>query len=163
MMPILNTLGGMNQKFHDYISGDSAENWFGREAFQMGNARNNLVLLLEIIGNASLFYFSCKVVKNESGSKSKVCVTLTNLYILGVCGKQAFLYLELLNRMSELFRQMWFLPLAMVLSSVKFSKLSSLQKIMYLSMFSVSYTYIKYLLAPQDGMVLFLWDNLNLS
>ena len=37
-------------------------------------------------------------------------LSFTNMYILGYCGKQAFLYLEILNRMSGLFQRMWFFP-----------------------------------------------------
>lgn len=162
LMPILNLLGGMNQKFAQYTQGNAAEAWFGEEAFQLENARNPLILFFEIIGNSSLFYFSYKIIKDRETVKEKSVLCFTNMYILGCCGKQAFLYLEILNRMSGLFQRMWFIPLCLVLKTVKFPKLSFLEKVMYLSMIFVMYDYLKYLFFPSEGKYMFLWDKPSL-
>lgn len=162
LMPILNLLGRMNQKFAQYTQGNAAEAWFGEEAFQLENARNPLIQLLEIIGNSSLFYFSYKMIKAKETIKEKSILCFTNMYIFGYCGKQAFLYLEILNRISGLFQRMWFIPLCIVLKSVKFFKLSFLEKIMYLSMIFVMYDYLKYLFFPAEGKYMFLWDKPSL-
>ena len=162
IMPILNLLGSLNQKFAQYSQGNAAEAWFGTDAFQLENARNPIIQLLEIIGNSSLFYFSYKIINSKESVKDKSILSFTNMYILGCCGKQAFLYLEILNRMSGLFQRMWFIPLTVVLSSIRFSKLSIIEKIMFISMIFVMYDYLKYLFFPNSGMDLFLWDKPNI-
>lgn len=162
IMPILNLLGGLNQKFAQYSQGNAAEAWFGTDAFQLENARNPLIQFMEIVGNSSLFYFSYKLIKNKNTVKDKSILSFTNMYILGYCGKQAFLYLEILNRMSGLFQRMWFFPLSVVLTTIRFSKLSLIEKIMYISMIFVMYDYLKYLFFPNPNMDMFLWDKPNL-
>lgn len=162
IMPILNLLGGLDQKFAQYSQGNAAEAWFGTEAFQLENARNPLIQFMEIVGNSSLFYFSYKLIKNKNTVKDKSILSFTNMYILGYCGKQAFLYLEILNRMSGLFQRMWFIPLSVVLTTIRFSKLSLIEKIMYISMILVMYDYLKYLFFPNPNMDMFLWDKPNL-
>ena len=117
---------------------------------------------MEIVGNSSLFYFSYKLIKNKNTVKDKSILSFTNMYILGYCGKQAFLYLEILNRMSGLFQRMWFIPLSVVLTTIRFSKLSLIEKIMYISMILVMYDYLKYLFFPNPNMDMFLWDKPNL-
>ena len=117
---------------------------------------------MEIVGNSSLFYFSYKLIKNKNTVKDKSILSFTNMYILGYCGKQAFLYLEILNRMSGLFQRMWFFPLSVVLTTIRFSKLSLIEKIMYISMIFVMYDYLKYLFFPNPNKDMFLWDKPNL-
>lgn len=162
LMPILNLLGSLTPKFAQYTQGNAAEAWFGTEAFQLENARNPLIQFLEIVGNSSLFYFSYKIIKSKDTVKERSILCFTNMYVLGCCGKQAFLYLEILNRMSGLFQRMWFIPLSIVLRSIRFSKLSFWEKIMYFSMIFVMYDYLKYLFFPNPDMMMFLWDKPNL-
>jgi hypothetical protein len=158
LVPILHFLGSTNSKFSQYTEGNAAEAWFGESAYQLDNKRNPIILIFEIIGNASLFYFSYRFIKIKEVKNGQFIVTLTNLYILGFCSKQAFLYLEILNRMSGLFQQMWFIPLAFVLSSLKWRKLNFLEKVMFFSMIFIFDDYIKYLFFPPNNMTLFLWD-----
>ena len=83
---------------------------------------------------------------------------MTNIYIMGDIARQAFLYLELLNRMSGMFQRMWIFPFAMVMIYNSFYKLKGIERVAYLFMFFLFYDYAKYLFAPPIGMTKFLWD-----
>lgn len=162
LMPILQFLGSTNSKFAQYTDGNAAEAWFGQSAYQLENERNPIIQMLEVIGNSSLFYFSYKILNLRHTLKQKMVCSLTNLYVLGFCGKQAFVYLEIMSRMSGMLQRMWFLPMAIVLTKIKFSKLKLIEKIMFISMIFVLYEYLKYLFFPDPTKMMFLWDNYNL-
>lgn len=161
VQPLLVLIGSTNPKFNHYIEGDAAEAWFGENALQLDNARNPIILLLEILANSSLFYFAYKEIRQKAGVNDiriKALITITNLYIIGHITRNAFLYLELINRMASLFQRMWFMPYAFVIMNNKFNKLNFVEKLAYLSMIFLFYDYIKYLFAPRQGMTSFLWD-----
>ena len=113
---------------------------------------------MEIIGNASLFYFSSKLSYFNLNSTKRNIGVFTNIYIVGECGKQAFVYLEIMSRMSGMLQRMWFIPMTFVLTEIKFMKLKWYEKFMYISMFFIFYDYAKYLLFPEARMTMFLWD-----
>ena len=158
LMPVLQLLGGTNEKFAQYTEGNAAEAWFGESAYQLDNARNPVIQLMEIIGNASLFYFSSKLSYFNLSSTKRNIGVFTNIYIVGECGKQAFVYLEIMSRMSGMLQRMWFIPMTFVLTEIKFMKLKWYEKFMYISMFFIFYDYAKYLLFPEARMTMFLWD-----
>lgn len=158
LKPILTFLGSTNGKFHNYVNDDYIENWFGEGAMQLGNARNPLILILEIIANASLFYFSYKCIYKNRKKKDIALISITNLYIIGYITRNAFLYFELINRVASLFQRMWFLPCAVIITKVRFNKLNTIEKLAFFSLVFLLYDYVKYLFAPRPGMTLFLWD-----
>lgn len=153
----LGALSNVNDKFAHYTAGNAAELWFGESAFQLENKRNPIVLFCEIFGNSSLIYFSYKTIHIDKGRNFEI---FANLFILGECGRRAFLYLELLNRMSGLFERMYFIPLSFVLYNIDWKELRTIEKIMYLSMVFVIYDYLKYLLFPNELMTSFLWNKI---
>ena len=184
--PILNILGASgNAKFEQYTQGNAAEAWFGETALQMENARNPIIKVLDFFANSALFYFSCKLYDRKKRilgyiriirtkhprfyysfnmlmerniSKEILIVTLINLYIIGDIAKQAFLYLEILNRLAGMFQRMWFVPFVLVIFSLRFSKLNVVEKLAYCMMLFLFYDYAKYLFAPIEGYTKFLWD-----
>lgn len=157
--PILNLLNSTNNtKFVQYTSGNAVESWFGASAFQFENERNPVVKVFDLLANAALFYFSWKYIKGTNIKNVQIMVTLTNLYIVGDIARQAFLYLEILNRMSGMFQRMWFLPFVFVVSNIKYYRLNVIERLGYMAMFFIFYDYLKYLFAPNHGMTLFLWD-----
>ena len=160
LKPILTLLGSTNGKFQYYVNDDYVENWFGESAMQLGNARNPLILFLEIIANSSLFYFSSKYVYKRKTRKDIVLISITNLYIIGYIARNAFLYLELVNRVASLFQRMWFLPCAIIMIRTRYKNLNNIEKLAYVSQVFLLYDYVKYLFAPRPGMTLFLWDML---
>lgn len=156
LFDILGTSG--NTKFAQYTEGNAAEAWFGESALQLDNARNPVIQFFELLANSALFYFSCKSLKANDKTALFLIIALTNLYIIGHIGRQAFLYLEILNRMASMFQRMWFIPLAIVLAKQRFTKLNTFGRLSYLAMFFIFYEYIKYLIAPLPGYTKFLWD-----
>ena len=158
LQPILNLLSGTNEKFSHYIEGDAAEAWFGNSALQLENARNPVIKVLDFIAHSSVFYFACKVLNNRDLANKQVILSMTNIYIIGDIARQAFLYLELLNRMSGMLQRMWIFPFAMVMVYIPFYSLKGIEKIAYLFTYFLLYDYAKYLFAPPLGMTKFLWD-----
>ena len=157
--PILNLFANSgNEKFAHYTAGNAAEAWFGESALQLENARNPLIKFFDLLGNSALFYFSYRYIKYNVTQKGHVLVTLTNLYIIGDIFKQAFLYLEILNRMSTLFQRMWFLPFAIVLYRIKVNKLTSMETLAFGLIFFVLYDFFKYVFAQDVGRTFFLWN-----
>ena len=158
LQPILNLLSGTNAKFSHYIEGGAAEAWFGDSALQLDNERNPIIKVLDFIAHSSLFYFAYKTLKRRDLVNRQLMLTMTNIYIMGDIARQAFLYLELLNRMSGMFQRMWIFPFAMVMIYNSFYKLKGIERVAYLFMFFLFYDYAKYLFAPPIGMTKFLWD-----
>ena len=159
LAPILNFLGSTgNEKFAQYTQGNAAEAWFGDSALQLDNARNPIIKILDFIANSSLMYFSYRYVKAKRSIKRRSCVTLTNLYIFGDISKQAFLYLEILNRMAGMFQRMWFVPFVIIVSHSRFTKLSLIEKVLWIMMIFLFYDFLKYIFAPDKDMTLFLWN-----
>ena len=152
--------GTNNAKFVQYTSGNAAEAWFGENALQLDNERQIIIKFFLFLSNSSLFYFSWKYIKVHKYRHGWMIVILTNLYIMGDMAKQAFIYFELLNRLSGMFQRMWFLPFAIVVSKIKFNTLNYLERCAYFLMFFMFYDYLKYLFAPTKGMTMFLWDKI---
>lgn len=158
LQPILNLLSGTNAKFSHYIEGNAAEAWFGDSALQLDNERNPVIKIFDFLAHSSLFYLASKTMKNRDLANKQIVLTMTNIYIIGNIARQAFLYLELLNRMSGMLQRMWIFPFAMVMIYTPFHRLKGIEKIAYLFTFFLFYDYAKYLFAPPIGMTKFLWD-----
>ena len=159
LQPVLDFLNSLGvEKFSHYTSGSDAEAWFGEEAMQLENARNPIIKVFLFLGNSSLFYFSYKLFKKRDFQHHQFLITITNLYIIGDISRQAFLYLELLNRMSALFQRLWFIPFALVIVHLPYKKLIGWEKLAYVSMFILFYDFIKYVFLQTEDKILFLWD-----
>lgn len=158
LQPILNLLSGTNAKFSHYIEGNAAESWFGDSALQLENARNPVIKILDFLAHSSLFYLAYKTLNDRNLANKQLVLTMTNIYVIGDIARQAFLYLELLNRMSGMLQRMWIFPFAIVMIYTSFHRLNGIEKMAYLLTFFLFYDYAKYLFSPPLGMTNFLWN-----
>ena len=134
---------------------DNSDRWFSQEGMDDElYARNPVVLVFEMLGTISLYYFGQLAVKkyNISGF-----VDFYNFFVIGTIILNAFRTLEILNRVGFTFALFWFFPLSIVLYYRKQLMRKPIIKIAGLFLIWWSYDYIKYLIMRGDK-TLFLWD-----
>lgn len=154
IMPYIMLLEGSNDKFDQYI--DAYSSWFGEEALKDQYTRNEIILYLEIWGNAALFWLGDRISKKLL-FKSDYS-TLFNTYIIGTLFLFAFRNFELLNRMGFVLSLFWFFVLSIGLFHLHDIKLKIFEKAFLFGLVWWTYEYLKYLFMRTDHMTQFLWD-----
>lgn len=149
----LQMLASADDKMASYAG--NADNWFSSSGFNSIYVRNPFVLVLEVWGCSSLFYFGKKALDNYD--PSPLSYTLYNLFVVGYVFQGIFRQLELLNRMCFAISRFWFVPLAIVLYYRSFLVNKWNEKILFVGMIFWIYEYAKFIFYRQEP-TLFLWD-----
>ena len=149
----LQMLASANDKMAAYAG--NADNWFSSSGFNSIYVRNPLVLVLEVWGCSSLFYFGKKALDNLD--PSPLSYTLYNLFVVGYVFQGIFRQLELLNRMCFAISRFWFVPLAIVLYYRSYVVNKWYEKLLFVGMIFWFYEYAKFIIYRREP-TLFLWD-----
>ena len=149
----LQMLASANDKMAAYAG--NADNWFSSSGFNSIYVRNPLVLVLEVWGCSSLFYFGKKALDNFD--PSPLSYTLYNLFVVGYVFQGIFRQLELLNRMCFAISRFWFVPLAIVLYYRSYVVNKWYEKLLFVGMIFWFYEYAKFIIYRREP-TLFLWD-----
>lgn len=150
---VVQFLGEQNSRFAEYAS--DSEKWFSAEGYQDKYSRHFLIKIYETLGNLSLFYLSARVIREKCNKVWSIC--LTNLYVIGTIFRQAFMNLELLNRMGGNLMLFWFVPLSLIIYYRTEMHYNVIDKICLFLLSFWSYDYLR-LMFMRGNMTLFLWD-----
>lgn len=151
---ILSFLSRQNERFAQYV--ERSDIWFSSEGYKTKYVRQNIVMVFEALGNISLFYFSAKTIKKACNEKW--AILMTNMYIFGTIFRQAFIRLELMNRMGNNMMLFFFVPLSIVLYYYKKMKYNFFEKVCFVFLIFWVYDYLKMMLMRDVEKMLFLWD-----
>ena len=117
--------------------------------------RNSIVLLFEMIGTISLYYFGFKAIRNWYHKQEYYF--LYNLFVIGTLLLNAFRTYEMLQRIGQNLYLFWFFPLSIVLYHHKEIVRSSSERILFCFLTWWGYDYMKYLFYRGE-MTKFIWD-----
>lgn len=133
----------------------NADCWFSASGFDSIYERNPIVLIFEIWGCISLFYFGKKAL--DKFGKTPLNYTLYNMFVVGYISQGIFRQLELLNRMCFAISRFWFVPLSIFLFYKGKLVVKWYEKFLYVGLLFWIYEYAKFILYRQEP-TLFLWD-----
>lgn len=150
--PVLNTVAGNDERMSEYI--EDSYKWFTEDAMKEQYIRNPIVLVFEICGTISLYYFGSRIVNIN---KKQDSITFYNIFVIGTILLNAFRTLELLNRIGRDFALFWFFPLSVILYYRKNIIKTKMDKLLSTFLLWWVYDYLKYLFMRGD-MTMFLWD-----
>lgn len=149
----LSYLSSTDEKMAVYA--DNADKWFSSSGFNAAYTRNPIVLVFEIYGCISLFYFGKKAL--SCARYYALSNTFYNMFVVGYICQGIFRQLELLSRMCFAISRFWFVPLSLVL--INYNKIVKkwYEKILFLGLLFWGYEYFKFIFY-REHTPLFLWD-----
>ena len=154
--PVLDMLTGQDEKLDNYT--ENSDVWFDEEGKDDKYTRNPIVLIFELLGSGTLFYYGYKIIKYVR-KNDRISCTFFNVYVFGTIFINAFRNLEILNRVGYVYQLFWFYPLCLVLFYFPKMHFSILRKLSMFFLLFFLYSYLKYLFFKEGGMALFQWDS----
>lgn len=136
----------------------NADVWFSSSGFNSVFERNPIVLVLEVFGCISLFYFGKKAL--DKYNKDALSYTLYNLFVIGYISQGLFRQLELLNRMGFAIGRYWFVPLSVFLLHRNQLVKKWYEKVLVCGLIFWLYEYAKFILYRNEP-TLFIWDKIG--
>ena len=148
------SLFSSDERLSHYVN--EYDQWFTNDASNDRFTRNSIVMVFELLGSISLFYFANKTIQ-EKYTYKKDFICLYNVFVIGVIFLNCFRNIELFQRIAQNIYLFYFFAISLVLYHRTEIIKSSREKILGVFLVWWVYDYVKYLFFRGE-MTQFIWD-----